>query len=66
MFSDFFPDNRAVYVIMSKKYAAIKEADNMASARGMLDKQVYMRASTNPLSCNHTDTHTHVRTHINT
>ena len=39
MFNNFFFENRAVYMIVRKKYCTAEQAadDNMAHERGMLD-----------------------------
>ena len=53
MFSDFFPKNRAVSEIMSKRVVEPEDADNMALSCGIPDKDAYTRGSTRPRSCIH-------------
>jgi hypothetical protein len=66
MFSNFFsPENLTVYEIMSKKFGGASEAiDNMAPARGMLDKQGYTRASTCARPCINTQSRAHTQKYI--
>ena len=54
----FFPEIVPFRDIFEKYSAAREGADNMATARGKLDKQAYTRASTRPR------THTHFHTRI--
>jgi hypothetical protein len=54
----FFSESSVVYEMMLKNEAA----DNMAPARGILDKQGYMHAST----CLHAYTHSPIRQHPHT
>ena len=61
----FFRKSCRLWDNVEKDGGATEDAENMAPARGILDKQAYTRASTRPRSVpthTHPDTHTHILT----